>query len=107
MTGDLEAARRVKDQLVEQLSADTRLRGIGLSPQPDALGSYAVVVRVTEVAYAQELGLPTTVDGVVVEVSAVGDVVALGPESSAEELTRGEPAEGQTEPPPGDAVSAG
>jgi len=76
VTGDLEAARRVKIQLLERLSADSRLRGIGLAPQPDAPGSYAVVVRVTEVSYAQELDLPTAVDGVVVQVTTVGDIVA-------------------------------
>lgn len=86
MTGDLEAARRVKSHLLERLSADSRLRGIGLTPQPDAPGSFSVVVRVTEVSDIGELDLPAAMEGVAVQVAVVGDVVAWGGDASADEL---------------------
>lgn len=93
MTPDLEAARRVKDDLTQRLRHDRRLGGIGLAPQKDAPGCYSVVVRVTEAAYVSELDLPAAVDGVAVRVSVVGEVLAW----SGEEIV--EPEGGSTTEP--------
>lgn len=78
MTDDLETARRVKNDLARRLGDDSRLGGIGLAPQRGAPGCFTVVVRVTEASYVRELDLPAAVDGVPVQVSVVGAVVASG-----------------------------
>lgn len=76
MSADRDAAQRVKQQLLVRLHNDPRLRGIGLAPVGGTSG-YAVVVRVAGPVHVVALDLPTSVDGVPITVTTVGDVVAL------------------------------
>ena len=73
MTDPLATARTVKDQLREQLAADPRVLGVGLAPRPDG---FAVRVLVADAGAADDLGLPTEVDGVPIVVNPVGEVHA-------------------------------
>lgn len=87
MNADLEAARRVKDQLRQRLAGDERLRGVGLVRVDDPVGSFAVVVRVAHIEHVAELGLPERVDGVTVQLLVVGDVTALVDDQAEAEAT--------------------
>ncbi len=77
MSADRDAAQRVKQQVLVLLQDDPRLRGVGIARVRDTPGAYAVVVRVAEPVHVVALNLPTSVDGVPISVTTVGDVVAL------------------------------
>jgi hypothetical protein len=69
----LAAARRVKVDLQARIGADPRVRGVGIAP---SAGGFAVRVLVADPAAAADLGLPSQVDGVPVDVVAVGEIRA-------------------------------
>lgn len=73
MTDLLALARAVKDELRERFADDPRVLGVGLARRADR---FAIRVLVADLRGAADLGLPTDVDGVVIDVRPIGEIHA-------------------------------